>query len=325
MYERERSRAIDLVTEACILGRRVQADIVAAGDVVTKQDRSPVTLADLAIQAVVSHRLVESFPNDSLLAEEEAKTLTSEPGLAERVLHLVRQCLPGLSMDGLVAALEREATERGSRRWVLDPIDGTKGFLRGDQYAVALALVVQGEVVVGALGCPNLARDTAAEAPGRGWVFAAERGRGSSTRSLERGSDSPVRVDEIADPGRAVFCESVESAHAAHSDQAEIARRLGITRPSVRIDSQCKYAMVARGDASIYLRLARKKDYREKVWDHAAGSVIIEEAGGRVTDLDGEPLDFSEGRYLARHHGIVASNGHLHDRVLEACREVLNL
>ena len=93
----------------------------------------------------------------------------------------------------------------------------------------------------------------------------------------------------------AVFCESVEAAHAAHSVQAGIASRLGITAPSFRIDSQCKYAVVARGEASIYLRLPRDTSYREKVWDHAAGALVLEEAGGRVSDLDGRPLDFSRG------------------------------
>ena len=61
------------------------------------------------------------------------------------------------------------------------------------------------------------------------------------------------------------------------------------------------------------------------MWDHAAGVVIVEEARGRVTDLDGKPLDFSEGRLLGNHRGIVCSNGAIHDRVLEACRAELNL
>jgi 3'(2'), 5'-bisphosphate nucleotidase len=82
---------------------------------------------------------------------------------------------------------------------------------------------------------------------------------------------------------------------------------------------------VARGDASIYLRLPRDRTYREKVWDHAAGVLVIEEAGGRVSDLDGRPLAFSEGRFLARSHGIVATNGHLHEHVLSACRDILCL
>ena len=121
-----------------------------------------------------------------------------------------------------------------------------------------------------------------------------------------------------------MVCESVVAAHAAHSVQAGIARRLGITAPPYRIDSQCKYAVVARGEASIYLRLPRDTSYREKVWDHAAGAVVVTEAGGRVTDLDGNPLDFSQGRLLANGRGIVCTNGAIHDRVLEACRAELS-
>ena len=117
----------------------------------------------------------------------------------------------------------------------------------------------------------------------------------------------------------------MEAAHAAHGDHASITAALGITAEPYRIDSQCKYGVVSRGEASIYLRLPKKKDYREKVWDHAAGAIVLEEAGGRVTDLAGQPLDFSQGRLLGTHVGIVATNGRLHDRVVAACREVVGL
>ncbi len=66
----------------------------------------------------------------------------------------------------------------------------------------------------------------------------------------------------------------------------------------VRIDSQAKYVVVADGRAEIYIRHSGNVDYREKVWDHAAGYLIVQEAGGRVTDLDGLPLDFSHGLRL---------------------------
>jgi HAL2 family 3'(2'),5'-bisphosphate nucleotidase len=325
MYSAELNHAVELVAHACTIGHRVQADIAAAGGATTKDDRSPVTVADLAIQAVVSHRLAELYPDHALLAEEEAETLRRDPTLAERVLGLVSESLPGITSDQLLTTIERVPQPGSDHCWVLDPIDGTKGFLRGDQYAIALALVVRGRVVLGVLGCPRLGPGPGSSGEGPGRVFAAERGRGSSSRSIEGGEFNPIHVDDLTETSEAAFCESVEAAHAAHSDQAAIAGRLGISRPPVRIDSQCKYAVVARGEASIYLRLPRDRDYREKAWDHAAGSVIIEEAGGRVSDLYGEPLDFSAGRFLARHHGIVATNGHLHDRVLAACREVLGL
>jgi 3'(2'), 5'-bisphosphate nucleotidase len=80
---------------------------------------------------------------------------------------------------------------------------------------------------------------------------------------------------------------------------------------------------VARGDAAIYLRLPTRKDYVEKIWDHAAGWCVITEAGGAVSDVRGRPLDFSRGRGLLGNQGVVVTNGRLHARVLEAVQEVL--
>ena len=325
MYSTELDFAVSVVSEAAGLARRVQRDIVANGQSLIKDDRSPVTVADLAIQCLVSERLAERFPADLLLAEEESGTLSRRPDIASRIIDVLARA--GLSLDGagIERALDRGASRSGSvgRCWVLDPIDGTKGFLRGDQYAVALALLVDGRVEVATLGCPNLPRPDLSSGD-VGCVFAAERGRGSTVTDLEGTPPSPIRVEGIDDPSRGAVCESVEAAHAAHSEQARIARLLGIERDPVRIDSQCKYAIVARGEASIYLRFPRRRDYREKVWDHAAGSLVVEEAGGRVTDLDGRPLDFASGRLLGPHHGIVATNGRIHYRVLEACREVMD-
>jgi 3'-phosphoadenosine 5'-phosphosulfate (PAPS) 3'-phosphatase len=90
---------------------------------------------------------------------------------------------------------------------------------------------------------------------------------------------------------------------------------------SIKIDSQCKYALVARGEAGLYLRYSGVK-YKEKIWDHAAGLLCVEEAGGRVTDITGAPLDFSKGESLFANTGIVASNGKTHAQVLEVIARV---
>ncbi len=323
MYEAELETAQAIVAEVCTLTSRVQGEIVAAADALTKGDRSPVTIADLAAQVVVSRRLGEAFPGDALLAEEDSAALTNEAEMAQRVLAQVRRHIPEITFEEMVAALDRGGHDGGDRRyWVLDPIDGTKGFLRGDQYAVALAMVDNGGVVVGALGCPNL---PAPDSQVKGSLFSAVLGGGTLERRIGADRDHPVQVDHITDPSQAVVCESVVAAHAAHSVQAGIANRLGITAPPYRIDSQCKYAVVARGEASIYLRLPRDTSYREKVWDHAAGSLVVTQAGGRVTDLDGKALDFTQGRLLGNGRGIVCTNGAVHDRVLAACRAELGL
>ena len=93
---------------------------------------------------------------------------------------------------------------------------------------------------------------------------------------------------------------------------------LGIVASPVRMDSQAKYGVVARGEAEIYLRMPTRADYREKIWDHAAGALIVEEAGGTVTDIAGRPLEFHHGRELSANRGVIVTNGWLHGRVLGA-------
>jgi 3'(2'), 5'-bisphosphate nucleotidase len=99
---------------------------------------------------------------------------------------------------------------------------------------------------------------------------------------------------------------------------------LGIAAKPVRMDSQAKYAVLATGRGELYLRLLspQKPNYREKIWDQAAGSLIVEEAGGKVTDLHGIPLDFTAGKTLAKNHGILASNQYLHDAAINALHTI---
>jgi len=68
---------------------------------------------------------------------------------------------------------------------------------------------------------------------------------------------------------------------------------------------------------------ATEKAYEEKIWDHAAGCILVEEAGGKVTDLNGNPLDFSQGKTLVKNKGVIATNGRLHDIVLKAVKSVI--
>lgn len=327
-YESERQVAIDAVLRAGRLCQAVQARLVA-GTTLTKGDRSPVTVADFGAQAIVSHLLVAAFPEDPLVGEEDADALREEANAAlkDKVLDAVRSFLPDLSESEVLEEIDRGTHEGGptGRHWTLDPIDGTKGFLRLDQYAVALGLIENGEVVLGVLGCPNLPIDADNPEAGRGCLFIGVKGQGAFMRTFDDATETPVSVTDVSDVSAARFCESVEKAHSSQSHSALIAEKLGITQPPFRIDSQCKYAAVARGDASIYLRLPTRKDYVEKIWDHAAGWRVIVEAGGTVTDVYGAPLDFSIGRGLSNNKGVIVTNSRLHVPVLEAVAAVLGL
>jgi len=323
-YELERRVALEAVIKACRLCSAVQAAHLAGG-VIDKEDKSPVTVADFGAQAVVSDHLSAAFPRVPLVGEEDSALLRKPENatIKEEVLKHVRMITPQLKENETFAAIDRGDAEGGSkgRFWTLDPIDGTKGFLRGDQYAVALALIEDGQVRLGVLGCPSLPL-ASLRGPG-GSLFVAIRGHGSAIRDIDSPGERAIKVADIANPSDALFCESFESSHSSHDDMGEIMKRLGVKGPPLRMDSQAKYGILARGDGSVYLRLPTKKAYEEKIWDHAAGCILVEEAGGKVTDLNGNPLDFSQGKTLVKNKGIIATNGRLHDIVLKAVKSVI--
>jgi len=289
------------------------AEEFQVGDHQTKEDRSPVTIADYASQALISARLKEHTPELGLVAEEGAEALREDPELVERIAQFTQRRNPEVNADTLMDLLDLGNHAGGSGTfWTLDPIDGTKGFLRGGQYAVALALVENGTPTLGILGCPRYQWEDG----GTGVVFTGGEGIPAQTWLSE--SATPHGIQTCADIPleEARLCESVESAHTAHDKSAALIETLGISKEVLRMDSQAKYAAVAHGAAAIYLRQPVKKDYREKIWDHAAGYAVIEAAGGRVTDLNGKPLDFSQGQTLKNNRGVLATNGPLHHATL---------
>lgn len=319
----ELDAALAAVRDAARICRSVQRTI--APDALEKKDKSPVTIADFGSQAVVCRVIGDAFPHDPIIAEEDSRELLNEQNAP--FLHLIhdeicQQCIQA-SKDEVCRWIDRGGAEEFSHRfWTLDPIDGTKGFLRKEQYAISLALIIDGRIELGVLGCPNLPL-TPGQADTAGSLFYAIRGQGAFAVPLEGGRDAVrIHVSQTSSPGAARFCESVESGHSSHGASEQIAERLGITAAPVRLDSQAKYAVVARGEADIYLRLPTKKDYFEQIWDHAGGVLVVEEAGGRVTDVAGKPLDFTHGRQLKQNRGVIVSNGTLHEAVLDAVRAV---
>ena len=328
----ERRFAVEAVVAAARLTRAVRDDFDPGSEAVSKADSSPVTVADLGAQALVRMAMVEALPGDSLMGEEDFSQLEASPELAEAVLTRVRAQRPEVSLDDVRAALDScdDPGGPGRRWWTLDPVDGTKGFLRNEQYAIALALIEDGQVVLGVMGCPNLPYcgepgDPSVAGP-IGVLFVAERGAGTRMMPLvEATADragEPVHASAPSSTAEARYAESVEAGHSDQSEAARIGAALGITAEPVRLDSQTKYAMVARGDASIYLRVPRG-DYRENVWDHAAGKIVVEEAGGRVSDVRGLPFDLTTGQRMTRNRGAVVTAASIHDEVVAAVRGVL--
>ncbi|GFP96341.1 pap-specific phosphatase hal2-like [Phtheirospermum japonicum] len=330
-YSEELEIAVKAVHMASLLCQRVQESLLAKsnGHVQSKDDDSPVTVADWSVQATVSWVLSEAFgsQNVSILAEEDVLELskTKSVNLLNAVTNTVNACLAEspsfglkipstpLTTSDVLEAIGRCNSTGGptGRFWVLDPVDGTLGFVRGDQYAIALSLIEDGEPVLGVLGCPNypmkkewlsypngyrriISRLTSQVGPkseswDKGCVIYARRGSdgawmqpllGEGKKFVWPNSARQIKVSTIDDPGLATFS-------------------------------------IARGDAEIFMKFARA-GYKEKIWDHAAGVVIIQEAGGVVTDAGGHPLCFSKGMYLEDlDRGIIACSGaRLHEKII---------
>jgi 3'(2'), 5'-bisphosphate nucleotidase len=318
--------ALKAVSQASRLVKQVQAELVS--NALTKDDRSPVTVADFASQALVGSLLDETFPQDPMVGEEDSEALRRPEGRValEQVTLAVSGFVAGGSSDSVCAWIDRGAGEPAGRFWTLDPIDGTKGFLRGDQYAVALALIVDGQVQIGALGCPNLSGIPGFTQESKGALAIAARGEGAWIGSMDGAlqSFSRLQVSPISKPNQARILRSLESGHTNVSQIDLFAQALGARAEPVRMDSQAKYVLLAAGGGDLYLRLLspRQPDYREKIWDQAAGSLLVAEAGGFVTDLLGKELDFSAGRVLKNNRGILASNSRLHAAALAALRAI---
>ncbi|EMC99509.1 hypothetical protein BAUCODRAFT_63855 [Baudoinia panamericana UAMH 10762] len=349
-YDKELNAALLAVQRATLLTKSVFHQ--NAKGTLSKSDASPVTIGDFGAQALIISALQHNFPSDEIVAEEEAKDLRENSQLRDTVWELVRdaklsnataeQTLGGAvgSADSMLDIIDKGDSKGGAkgRIWTIDPIDGTKGFLRGGQYAVCLALLVDGEVKVGVLGCPNLpvsdseplkegiGTDASDEEGKFGVLFSAVEGQGAQSRPLSKeglSEGKKIGMKPISNISEATFCESVEAGHSSQGDAAAIAQKLGITKPSVRMDSQAKYGSIARGAGDLYLRLPVRKDYVEKIWDHAAGDLIVREAGGQVTDVNGNRLDFSLGRTLKNNKGVIAAPKDVHGQVIQAVKEVL--
>ncbi|MBA0606547.1 hypothetical protein Godav_018998 [Gossypium davidsonii] len=365
-YGKELDVAVRIVHMACSLCQKVQQSLVSAasGHVLAKDDDSPVTIADWSVQATVSWLLSEILEGRSvsIVAEEDVQTLSKPEAasLLSAVVNTVNECLAEAPKYGLQCPKKVLGTSQileaislcnstggpTGRHWVLDPVDGTLGFVRGDQYAVALGLIEDGKLVLGVLGCPNYpmkkellnynhqcnqikpTSPPSSDIWQKGCVMYARRGTGQAwmqplihgdTKFEWPNSATLLQASPVDDPSLATFCEPVEKANSNHLFTEGLASSIGLKNRPMRVHSMVKYAAIARGDAEVYIKFARS-GYKEKIWDHAAGVVIVEEAGGVVTDAGGRPLDFGRGLYLeGLDRGIVACSGPiLHDKIIGA-------
>lgn len=189
-------------------------------------------MADFRSHAIVNLEIKKAFPADQIMAEEDSSALRSSERLKFEVVSSICRLIIDISEDEVLTAIDYgkfTGCSKG-RYWAVDPIDGTKGFLRGEQYAVTIGLIENGKVVVGVLGCPNLALDFMDESSEKGSLLVAVQDQGAYMRAYAGEREREIHVSPVKDPAKARFTESYESAHSSHHRSARIAELLAIKK-----------------------------------------------------------------------------------------------
>lgn len=309
------------IIEAAIKGvalcREVQQNDLVSSE---KSANDPVTIADYGTQAIICRALMQHFPADAVISEEAGQQFMDlvAPENRARIVQLVARIL-GEPVDeaALVGWLDHGKGRSSARTWLIDPVDGTKGFLNNRHYVIAVATLEGGEATNAVVAAPAYP-----DVPG-GMLFFTRDG-GAYAQPIDGGSARQLRVTTNTEPAVLRALESVEKGHVGHSRLARVRTLAGMDEANVaQADSQEKYARIAAGDAEVYLRLSRRGSTRpHSAWDHAPGAALVTQAGGRVTGLNGEPLDYSPGRDLAN-RGVIATNGPIHDQLVAAVADLL--
>ncbi|KAF2561590.1 hypothetical protein F2Q70_00018959 [Brassica cretica] len=269
----------------------------------------------LGSQAVVSLVLERELKNEpvSLVAEAQMQQQKKEI-----YFRLVKDTL---ATDDSYASASICLLMMCSRPFPKEQYIVTK-FIRGEQYAIGLALLVEGKVVLAVMACPKLplastavTNNTHKSSPNKiGCLFFGSAGTGTYVQSLNVVDSSPVKSEFES------VCAVTEAGDVApRRIRGQI--QLGIKESPIKINSQTKYAGLSRGDGEVYLRFTRKPR-PESIWNHAAGSILVSEAGGKVTDAEGNPLDFSKGKYLDYKRGIVVITQKLIAKAFESGKRI---
>jgi 3'(2'), 5'-bisphosphate nucleotidase len=289
------------------LCREVQGDMLASMD---KSDSSPVTIADYGCQALIHRAISLNHPEHALISEEGSDHLrkNAAEGEISAIVRLVSDALGSeVTIDDICGWIDHRGPNNSEYTWSIDPIDGTKGFLRRAQYAVAIGLLQGSTPVGGTLVCPSLPYDLNDDSSPVGVLISAS-GPGTAKKfAIDAELSESISSNSSGDPASMRVLGSVESAHGDPALVTGMMEYSKITGGFVRYDSQAKYAVIAMGGAEMYVRPRSRPDYRENIWDHVAGVAICEAAGAVVSDVDGKALDFGHGDKLLENRGVLAT------------------
>lgn len=274
MWEKELETAVKLAYES---GARIleyyALEIIAEEKLGADNFFEPVTAADREASRMIVEGLSTHFPEDGILSEEEID--------------------------------DKETRASASRVWIIDPIDGTKGFInKNGDFGVQIGLAADGAAVVGVVYLPA-----------RGVLYYASKGTGAF---VVKNGGNAERLQVSDKTGFGTMRLAVSSSHPS-AKMKELITGLGIRDVRQNGSVGLKVGLIAEQICDLYIHLSP----RTKFWDTCAPEVILQEAGGRLTNLFGEPYIYDLAD-VQNHNGILATNGAAHEMVVERIRPLLS-
>jgi 3'(2'), 5'-bisphosphate nucleotidase len=261
MLEKELETAIRLAEKAAeAIMNFYDSNVEVIEKTTLDNNTEPVTIADKTASKIICEGLIKEFPDDGILSEEEVDT----------DVRLTKQ-----------------------RVWMIDPLDGTKGFIdRNGDFAVQIGLTENGEVVLGVVLLPF-----------RHTLYYASKGSGAF---IIENSEPPIRL-QVADKTKFNEMTIAVSRNHRSSRMNKLYERFDFKNEVQRGSVGLKIGLIATQTCDLYIHLSP----RTKQWDSAAPEIILEESGGKLTDLFGEKIIYNT-KDVFNHNGILATNGVSH-------------
>jgi len=303
-YNGELKFAIEIIRKASLITEWFRKKGIESFSF-NKYDQSPVTLADFASQIYLISQIRKYFQDDQIIAEEENIEF-----IDLNAENLIKECFEELNLNKLEILKENIGYHGkiSERQWTIDPIDGTIGYQKGMTYAIGLGFMYKSNPKICAIAVPNYNEESLA-------IFSAEEDQGAQV-SYKQNAFKPITVNLNEDINKVRLC------HSLHYDQPWVlnfARDIGI-KNFIQIDSMAKFCMIADGSADLYIKPLDPE--HSFTWDFMPGDLLVREAGGSVTDLNGEPLKFKERKCVWTKPGIIASNYTLQKKILEFIKRI---
>ncbi len=300
-YQEELKFAIELVKKASEITEWFRKKEIVS---YTKKDQTPVTLADYASQIFITSSIKERFPGDRLIAEESVAEIRDR-----RLQFPIEKCFNELGITRYLnfQNYDDKKVQDSSRTWTIDPIDGTLGYLENSWYAIGIGFRVAGTTELGIIAVPL--HDEMSTT-----IYIAEKGNGARV-SIQDSTFRPISVSNTSELKSTIMCQSL---HYNKDWVKELAVKAKVSQV-LPMDSMAKFCKIARGIADFYIKhLDPNLSFS---WDFVPGEILVKEAGGEVSDLNGVPLKFKDKKLIFSSPGIVASNGILHEKIIKLIYE----